>query len=524
MRRLSIRWRLTLWYGIVLSVILAGFSGAVYLLMQRHLLTLTDAALSEELAELADEVRRVESRSSLSGNLRMRFPGHEGYELEVRTMTGQPLFRSAGIEATGLPDPVTAGNRADLPTYTSITLESSRPLRVATCTVTGPSGTFLIQAAVTLVPNLRALRELITVFLTIGPVALAFAIGGGYWLARKALSPVDRMAVTAAEITANRLDRRLAEPETLDELGHLTRTFNTMISRLQRSFEEVRRFTADAAHELRTPLAAMRTEAEVALRSPRSPDRDARVLENLLEEIERLSRLVSQLLFLCREDTGIGANNFQPVRLDTLVRDVVEHVQVMAQERGLDLRAALASRYEIKGDADRLRQLFFNLLDNAIKYTPPGGSVAVEGRIEDGKVRVTITDTGIGIPGEHVPHVFDRFYRVDSSRSRETDGNGLGLAICCAIAESHGGRLEIESTLGVGTRVVVTMPASAGDFTIPSSKAKSDSSGNDEPTILRNHNANLPGAVHAPKLLNTGSANQFEIISREIQGGRRVGG
>jgi two-component system heavy metal sensor histidine kinase CusS len=505
-RRLTIRWRLTLWYGTVLSVILAGFSGAVYLLMQRHLLTLTDAALSEELDELADEVMRVESRSSLPGVLKTRFPGHEGYELQVRTNAGEPLFRSAGIESTGLPNPVAHGKSVDLPAYESITLDGSRPVRLASREVSGPSGTFLIQAGVTLVPNVRALRELVTVFLTLGPMALACAVGGGYWLARKALSPVDRMAATAAEITATRLDRRLAEPEALDELGHLARTFNSMISRLQRSFEEVRRFTADAAHELRTPLAVMRTEAEVALRSQRSPDRDARVLENLLEEIERLSRLVSQLLFLCREDTGIGIgiSNFHPVRLDNLVREVVEHMEVAAREKGLDLQATLPTRCEIKGDPDRLRQVLFNLLDNAIKYTPTGGRVTVEAQPAPGQIRIIVTDTGIGIPGEHLPHVFERFYRVDSARSRETDGNGLGLAICYSIVESHSGRLAIESEPGIGTCVKLILPLDAEDLAIRNPKERLVRAGSDEPAIVRKPDAGVPGAAEERMTLNTG--------------------
>src|SRR5262249_28654375 len=153
-----------------------------------------------------------------------------------------------------------------------------------------------------------------------------------------------------------------------DELGRLAATLNDMISRLERSFEEVRRFTADAAHELRTPLATMRTEAEVALRSPRDPQQDGRVLENLLEEIERLARLVSQLLFLCREDTGVGVGEFRPVRLDDLIREVGDHMQVAAREKGVELRISLPTPGEVRGDADRLRQLFFNLFDNAIKY------------------------------------------------------------------------------------------------------------------------------------------------------------
>ena len=212
MRRLSIRWRLTLWYGTVLSAILIAFSGAAYLLMQRHLLTLTDATLSEELAELADEVGRVESLSSMPAVLKTRFPGHEGYELQVGTIAGKSLFRSAGIDATGLPGPVNRGNGPGSPVYESVMLDGGRPVRLASRDVAGQFGTLLIQAAVTLVPNMHALRELATVFLTLGPAALACAVGGGYWLARKALAPVDKMAATAAEITATRLNRRLAEP------------------------------------------------------------------------------------------------------------------------------------------------------------------------------------------------------------------------------------------------------------------------------------------------------------------------
>ncbi len=260
------------------------------------------------------------------------------------------------------------------------------------------------------------------------------------------------MAATVDAITATRLDRRLPEPLADDELGYLTRTFNAMIERLQRSFDEVRRFTADAAHELRTPLAALRTEAEVALRSARSPERDERMLENLLEEIERLTRLVSQLMFLCREDTGIERKNLKQVRLDDLVREVGDHMQVAAQEKAVSLTLDLQESCEVVGDSDRLRQLFFNLLDNAIKYTPSGGGVLIKGEPANGETCITVTDTGIGIPLDHLPHVFERFYRVDPSRSPESEGTGLGLAICRSIAEAHSGRIEIDSTVGSGTR------------------------------------------------------------------------
>ncbi len=458
MRRLSIRWRLTLWYGAILSVILAGFSGAAYVRLNHDLLDLTDATLREELVELEGEVAKARRLSSSPEDLDIRFSGPEGYVFQVGMIGGRTLFRSANIRSSGLPDPDVRLIRTGGLAHKSITLDGLGSVRLASRVIPGPSGPLLIQAAATMAPNMRALQELVAVMLSIGPLALACGLGCGYWLARKALAPVDRMTAMAAEITSTRLDRRLDEPVAEDELSCLARTFNAMIARLQRSFEEVRRFTADAAHELRTPLATMRTEAEVALRSPRSPERDARVLEDLLEEIERLTRLVSHLLFLCREDTGISVGEFQPMRLDDVIRDVGEHMQVMAREKGVTLVIDLPESCRVNGDTDRLRQLLFNLLDNAIKYTPPDGRVKVRGESASGQVRITVADTGIGIPAEHLPHVFGRFYRVDPSRSPETEGSGLGLAICQSIAEAHGGLIEIDSTPDSGTRVTLVLP------------------------------------------------------------------
>jgi heavy metal sensor kinase len=290
-------------------------------------------------------------------------------------------------------------------------------------------------------------------------LALASALGGGYVLACRALAPVDRMAADADQITANRLDRRLDIPNPNDELGRLGATLNGMIGRLERSFEEIRRFTADAAHELRTPLTVMRNVAEVALRSPRPPEQYCRVLGDMLEEVERLTRLAEQLLFLCREDAGLVPLSATMMRLDDLLREAVEHMGVVAEAKGLTLECPHLAVCPLRGDADRLRRLLFNLLDNAIKFTPPGGMVTVTLERSDSEARVIVEDAGVGIPPEHLPHVFERFYRVDPARNGEVEGTGLGLAIARSVAEAHGGSIEMESTVGVGTRAILTLPA-----------------------------------------------------------------
>jgi heavy metal sensor kinase len=455
---LGIRWRLMLWHGLVLSVVLIGFGVALYLLMERHLLELTDTMLKEEITELESAVSDAKNRRELVDVLAQRFPPQDGYELEVRTLDGTPLFRSIGIGSKGLPYARALQVKSAKLQLESIYLDGSKPVRLACRVVSGPAGPLMIQVAITLAAHLRATKELWTVLLTIEPVALAMALGGGYWLARKALAPVNRMAREAAEITVTRLNRRLIEPQADDELSNLARTFNAMIARLEHSFQLVERFTADAAHELRTPLAAMRTEAEVALRAPRLADRDSRVLENLLEEIERLTRLVSHLLFLSRETGATDKAKGELLQLSGVVHDVGEHMQVMAKEKGIELILELGHECVIRGHADRLRQLFFNLLDNSIKYTLPGGRVTISSEVSGQRVNIRVTDTGIGIAAEHLPFVFDRFYRVDPARSPESDGCGLGLAICRSIAQAHSGKLTIESQLGSGTCVTLMLP------------------------------------------------------------------
>jgi two-component system heavy metal sensor histidine kinase CusS len=468
MKGLRIRWRLTLWYGVVLSSILLGFSVAVYFLMRHHLLALTDAALAEELADFAGDLARCEGPDRISTELGLRYSSHEGYEFQVTGPGGAIVFASNGVGPRGLPIPRPAILGA-APLRTSLALDRLGHARLTWKLASGPGGPVAIAAAIPLAATDRALNELLTALVLTGPLVLAGAIGGGYLLARQALAPVDRLVAMAQEITSTRLDRRLDIANPGDELGRLAHTLNDMIARLERSFDEIRRFTADAAHELRTPLASMRTEIEVALRSPRSPDRDELVWESLLEEIDRLTRLVAQLLYLCREDAGLPASQRLPLRLVEIVLDVTNHLQILAKEKGLTLEVASLPPSVVRGDSDRLRQLFWNVLDNAVTYTPAGGAIRVWAELSADRARVFVTDSGIGIPARQLSRVFDRFYRVDSARGGASDGTGLGLAICRAIAEAHGGTIAIESEPGNGCALTVELPTASLD---PSDQAR----------------------------------------------------
>jgi heavy metal sensor kinase len=304
----------------------------------------------------------------------------------------------------------------------------------------------------------REFGQFLAVLFAFLPIALVLIGGLGYFLARKALAPVDQLRRLTEEISADRLDRRLPIANPTDELGRLTKTVNAMIARLERSFAEIRRFTADASHELRTPLTAIRTEAEVALAKALSTSDYQQLVGSILEECERLTRLTDQLLTLCREDAGKTPPLRQPVDLTRLLEGVVETMQPLAEVKRLDVHTASNGPLCIQGDESRLRQVFYNLLDNAIKYTPEGGKIDIQLSKRNHAAVVSLRDTGMGIPPEHLPHVFDRFFRVDKARSREQGGTGLGLSIVQSIVAAHGGNIELSSAPGKGTTCTVTLP------------------------------------------------------------------
>ena len=462
MIRLGVRAWLTTCYGLMLTVMLVAFSVTVYLLVRHNLFSRLEFELDEELAELQQEVELAADRPDLNRQLTLRFGRHFSYEYEVSDGAGTSLFLSDRLQQTSL----RTGVFAVLPTARNSEQQHLSGLGeylVAGQVVNSHHGPLLIQVATPLAESHADLRELLVVFLTVGPLVLIVALLGGYALARTALAPVARIAATADDITVQRLDQRLDVSPVNDELSHLARTLNRMMDRLQQSFDEMQRFAADAAHELRTPLTVIRNEAEVTLRSPRSVEEYENTLNSIVEETIQLSQLTDRLLLLCHADSELGSHGRVPVLLEGSLAEAVEGLSSIARRKQIELDLELDDTLVVHGDPIQLRQLWINLIDNALKYTPEQGRVRISATLHERQAIVEVSDTGIGIPPEHLAHVFERFYRVDPSRHRDSGGAGLGLAICQTIVHTHGGDINLKSSIGEGTSVLVHLPcAGAG--------------------------------------------------------------
>jgi heavy metal sensor kinase len=456
---LTIRWRLTLWNALAVAAVVVVFGALVYGRVRAVLYDRLDQALRSGWQELERDTRLASERDQRLRYLIGELEEHNNTYCIVYDAAGRAFARTEKLAAESVPlaPPVAPGgprsSDMDLPI-----LGRQRAL-CGTLSLGAQECTVLLLSPLEEVDH--SLARLLAALAMAGPVALALGGGLAYLLARKALAPVRQLHLATQEIHADRLDRRLPVASPADELGMLTQTINEMIGRLERSFAQIRRFTADASHELRTPLAVIRTEAEVAMQKPLSVAEHQELLGSILEECERLTRLTDQLLMLAREDAG-GGDCGGTVDLTTLVVYVVETLRPLADVKGVDLQAGSAGAVPVHGNAARLRQVFANLLDNALKYTPAGGAVRVEVGRSGSAALVTVRDTGIGIPPEHLPHVFDRFYRVDEARTRALGGTGLGLSIAQKVVADHGGRIELASTPGQGTTCTVLLPTRAG--------------------------------------------------------------
>ncbi len=461
--KFSLRLRLTLWYVILLGFTMLIFSGYIYLRLQHSLMAQVDTSLQM----VATQALVNTDVDNDDGNGVPSFQNTEKMEAIVDKLGGTDLVvrlvSPAGKTWAGLGYyqnvPVVVPEH---PGYNSVS-RGKHKWRVYSFPLKAPDGNMAgwLQTAQSLDSVSHALEGLREQLYWAIPLTLLLAGMGGFFLANRALKPIDHITRTAYSISATDLSKRInyAGPE--DEVGRLAGTFDAMLDRLQAAFERERRFTDDAAHELRTPLTILKGQIGVALNRPRSKREYENTLHDLEREVDRLIRLSTDLLFLSRLDQGRLFWHWEKVDLSDLIQVITEQVAPLAEEKGITLSEQVETGMHVVGDQDSLIRLFLNLLDNAIKYTPGGGKVRMEANQNGQGVRVAISDTGSGIPPDAIPHIFDRFFRVDADRSRKTGGAGLGLAIAYEIVRQHNGRIEAHSQLGKGTEIVVFLPTMA---------------------------------------------------------------
>jgi heavy metal sensor kinase len=333
------------------------------------------------------------------------------------------------------------------------------PLRVWSEKVNVGGQTYLIQSAFEMDDFYEALNHFALLLFIAIPTMLLCATAGGYWISTRALAPVDQITQTARTISAQNLSSRLVVPNTGDELQRLSETLNGMLERLEAAFKKITQFTADASHELRTPVAVMRTRAELSLRKARSADEYRDVITEVLAELEKTSGLIEQLMFLARADSGSEAPHFAATNIADVLREACHQGSALAEAKQIAFQEHISKdSMWIQGDAGSLRRLFLILIDNAVKYTPASGQIEVSLQRNDGFAVAQVRDNGIGIAEADLPNVFERFYRADKARTRESGGVGLGLSIGRWITEVHAGTIEVHSSPGRGSIFQIRLP------------------------------------------------------------------
>ncbi len=467
----SVRIRLTFWYVLIFAALLIAFSGWLYWMIGREVdarldHTITDKALTAAAGFQGQMIENHGNAIVATAHTLVEFRPHHTYlsVLTEREVLGASYFDQQSIPTSEIKlekPSVTLLNAAkltDQPILQTINAFGSDGGRMAMMRVNEAGADYFILVAESRTEMMEQLRKLRRIFYFSVPAMLLIAGVAGLFLARKSLAPVAAMSAQAEQISANNLHERLQVRNQQDELGRLATVFNSLLARVNRSFDSLREFTADASHELRTPLAIIRGEADVALSQPRTPREYQETLNIMRDEAKRLSRIVDDMLSLARAEAGEHKLLCTEIYLNDLVEECCRAVQTLAASKNIAVLFAHDEDMEFSGDEDLLRRMILNLLDNAIKYTPHGGTVRIELTDEREQIQIRISDNGIGIPAEAAAHVFDRFYRVDKTRSRSEGGSGLGLPIVKWVAEAHHGNVTLASNPGLGSEFIVTLP------------------------------------------------------------------
>lgn len=438
MQTLPLRTRLTLVYGGLLFLALAVSGIAVVTLLQYRLTIRMDAALDHRLQGVENFLIR-ETTVATEHMIPVELEEYastqpEGHYIEVLDENGKVLLKSAPV----------------LPPARS---------REKSFSIYGK--TYRTKASASEEPVIDSIQEIVFLLVGSSPVLLVLIGVTGYWISSRSLRPVDEMTQAARSIGANNLNGRLPVPHTGDEISRLAEAWNEMLGRIEESFVRMQRFTADAAHEFRTPLAALRTTADLSLKRERDPEEYREALTQVSVIAERMNQLAEGLLSIARGDHGPARQTVEPVDFISLVRGVTTEMQPLFEDKDLRLDVNLPSNVvSIHAEADGLRRIVAILLDNALKYSHTGGTVALTVEEDSQGLTMVVSDTGSGIPPEALNRIFDRFYRVDPSRDRKSGGYGLGLAIAQQIARAHRGHIVASSVVGRGSSFRLTLPAS----------------------------------------------------------------
>jgi heavy metal sensor kinase len=447
----SVGQRLTAWYAAVLLAGLALFGAGIWLLLENRLMAGVDESLAQEIAGL-QTVFQIEGPESDAKQMRVELAEFtreipDGSLIQLRDSSGALLLP---LDSEPIFEKVAAG-------YGTVA-RKGRTLRLYTADIRYGGQTYTATAGASLDRVQSIVRDFRNLLFATAPGVLLIACLGGYWLSRRALRPVDEITHAARSISVTSLSKRLPVPRTGDEIQRLSEAWNDLLVRLEKAVGRIHQFTADASHELRTPVALIRSTAELMLRRERTPEEYRRALLDIEREADRMTDLTGSLLELAREDAGGHAIPLRSIDLNTVVQQVVELSAPLAEEKGVELRASLVAKPAVARANDAgIRRLLLILIDNALKHTPAAGKVNVSTAVSDRAIVLAVEDSGSGIDPDALPHIFERFYRA--SESRNGGGAGLGLSIAQTIARAHGSSVEVHSSPGAGSRFEITLQA-----------------------------------------------------------------
>jgi heavy metal sensor kinase len=460
-KKRSIGFRLAAWYFLVLGCGLAAFSIAAWFAMRASIYHAIDGELRDRVRGVA-KFMDLQIASLSIPEIRDEFREHSvlgpgGDLFQVCDQAGQWLYRSVPLESNGVP--IIRPGALDAPRFETLRVEG-RSLRFYSRRIDVNGKPYTVQVAAPMHEAFEALDRFRMLLLFAAPLLLIAASAGGYWLSTRALAPVDEISRTAQRISIENLADRLPVSLTGDQLQRLSETLNAMFARLEAAVRRIAQFTADASHELRAPVSLIRTTAEVALqRKDRTAEEYFEALREILEESERTSQVVDSLMLLARADSGKETLECAQADACAIVREAADQGEKLARNSGLEFTACLpGGPVPIQADSNALRRALLILIDNAVKYTPRGGSVKVNLETSQDFAVASVSDTGIGISKPDVAHIFDRFWRADKARSREQGGAGLGLSIAKWIVEMHRGSIDVESQPGKGSTFYARLP------------------------------------------------------------------